>query len=162
AAVIGVSLCLQSQGEYDKALAAVEAAVKDLPRDAALLARKADLLYLRGRWDEAEQAADAAVALNKEQFLAHWVRARLSRDRGELTKADAECRWFVRTYTARSNADKDITDPDELLLVGLAGAENARWHNLADQFTFILNDVFADALKADKAFWPAEYEAGML
>jgi tetratricopeptide (TPR) repeat protein len=162
AAAIGVSLCLQSQGEYDKALAALDTALKDLPKDPGLLARHADLLYLRGRWDEAEKDADAALAVHKEQFLARWVRARVYRDRGDLKKADDECRWFVRTYTERSNADKDIKDPDELLLVGLAGAENARWHNLADQFAFILNDVFGDAVKTDKTFWPAEYEAGML
>src|SRR5262249_19839095 len=47
-------------------------------------------------------------------------------------------------------------------VVGLAGAENARWHNLSDQYRVILTDVFADALKADKNFWPAEYQSGML
>jgi tetratricopeptide (TPR) repeat protein len=162
AATIGVSLCLQSQGEYDKALAAIDAVLKDATKDHALLARRAELLYLRGRWDEAEKAAEAALSTNKEQFLARWVRAQIYRDRGDLKKADEECKWFVRTYSDRSNADKDITDPDELLLVGLAGAENARWHNLADQFKFILNDVYRDALKSDKSFWPAEYQSGML
>ncbi len=162
AATVGITLCLQSQGEYDKALAVLDAVLKTQPKDASLLARRADLLYLRGRWDEAEKAAEAVLAENKEHFLARWVRTRIYRDRGDLKKADDECRWFVRTYTQRSNADKDITDPDELLFVGLAGAENARWHNLADQFSFIVNDVFGDALKADKRFWPAEYEAGML
>ena len=76
--------------------------------------------------------------------------------------ADADCRWFVRSYTERSNKDEDIKDPEELLLVGLAGAENARWHNLSDQFRVILNDVYGDALKNEKDFWPAEYQAGML
>src|SRR5204862_874233 len=68
----------------------------------------------------------------------------------------------VRTYTQRSDAESDIKDPDELLLVGLAGAEHARWHNLSDQFQFILTEVYGDALKADQSFWPAEYQAGML
>ena len=40
-------------------------------------------------------------------------------------------RWVVKHYTARSNADDDITDPEELLLVALCGAENARWNNLS-------------------------------
>ena len=88
--------------------------------------------------------------------------AQIFRDRGDVKKADSDFRWFVRTYTERSNNDKDITDPDELLIVGLAGAENARWHSLSDQFEFILNTVFDDALKADKEFWPADYQAGML
>src|SRR5262249_43318106 len=58
--------------------------------------------------------------------------------------------------------EDDIKDPDELLLVGLAGAENARWHNLSDQYRIILNDVYGDALRNEKVFWPAEYQAGML
>src|SRR5207302_6881988 len=74
----------------------------------------------------------------------------------------AEFRWFVRTFSQRSDMDKDVTDPDELLLIGLAGSENARWNRLSDQFDVILQDVYADALKQDKDFWLAEYQAGML
>src|SRR5205807_1866950 len=33
---------------------------------------------------------------------------------------------------------------------------------LSDQFTVILNDVYGDALKNEKAFWLADYEAGTL
>src|SRR5205085_1276209 len=40
--------------------------------------------------------------------------------------------------------------------------ENARWHNLSDQFRFILNEVYADALKADPDLWTAEHQAGLL
>jgi tetratricopeptide (TPR) repeat protein len=162
AATIGLSRTLESEGEYDKALEAVEAALKDSSKDAALLARRAELLYLRGRWDEAEKAANAAIDANKNQFLARWVRAQIYRDRGDTKKADAECKWFVRTYTQRDEKDDPIKDPEELVLVGLAGAENARWNNLPDQFKFILNDVYKDAFTFDKAYWPAEYQAGML
>jgi tetratricopeptide (TPR) repeat protein len=161
-ATVGLSKALQSQGEYDKALAVVAAALKTLPKDADLLARKAELLHLRGKWDEAEKVANAALARKKDHFLARWVRAQVYRDRGDLKKADTEVRWFVRTYTERSNNDDDIKDPDELLLVGLAGCENARWNSLSDQFEFILTEVYKDALKADPDFWPAEYQAGML
>jgi len=161
-AAIGLSLTWQSEGAYDKALIALDAALKDLPRDADLLARRAELLYLRGRWKEAEETAEKAIAIKKNHFQARWVRAQVYRDRGDLKPADVECRWFVRTYSERSNNDDDIKDPDELLTVGLAGAENARWHNLSDQFKVILNDVYGDALKADKDYWLAEYHAGML
>jgi tetratricopeptide (TPR) repeat protein len=162
AAAVGLSRALQSEGEYDKAAEAVEAALKDSTKDADLLARHAELLHLRGRWDEAEKEAEAALAVNKDHFLARWVQAQLYRDRGDLKKADTACRWFVRTYSQRSQNDNDIKDPEELLLVGLAGAENARWNGLADQFDFIVNDVCKDALKADKDFWPAEQLAGVL
>ncbi len=162
AATVGLSRVLESAGEYDKALDVVEAALKDHPKDAGLLARQAELLYLRGRWDEAEKAANVAIDANKDEFLARWIRAQIYRDRGDMKKADAECKWFVRTYVHRDEKDDPIKDPEELVLVGLAGAENARWNNLPDQFKFILNDVYADAFKADKHYWPAEYQAGML
>jgi Flp pilus assembly protein TadD len=162
AAAIGLSRTLQSEGEYDKALSVIETARKRHPHDPNLLARQAEMLYLRGRWQEAEKAANDALAENKDHFLARWVLAQVYRDRGELEKADSECRWFVRTYTQRSDADNDIKDPEELLLVGLAGTEYARMKHLADQFKFIVQDVYPDALKADKGLWQAEYQAGLL
>src|SRR5262249_53520291 len=62
---VGVSRCYQSQGEYEKALAAVDGALKDDAKSAELHARRAELLHFLGRWDEAEKAADAAIALDK-------------------------------------------------------------------------------------------------
>jgi tetratricopeptide (TPR) repeat protein len=157
AATVGLSRALESEGEYDKALAVIEAALKDSPKDAGLHARRAEVLYLRGRWDEAEKAADVALDADKDQFTAHWVRARIYRDRGDMKKTDAECLWFVRVYN-----DKDITDPEQLLFIGLAAAEHARWKGIHDQFSDILTDVYGGAIKADKAYWPAEYQAGLL
>jgi tetratricopeptide (TPR) repeat protein len=162
AAAVGLSRALQSEGEYDRALEVVETALKDSPRSADLLARRAEVLHLRGRWDDAEKAAEAALAIRPDHFLARWVRAQVYRDRGDLKKADAECRWFVRTYSDRENADKPIKDPDELLLVGLAGTENARWHSLSDQFKFIVEELYNDVLKIEPAFWLADYQAGLL
>jgi tetratricopeptide (TPR) repeat protein len=161
-ATVGLSRCLESKGEYDQALEAIDAALRERPKDVDLHARRAELLYGRGRWEDAEKAAAEALKRNPEHFLARWVRAEVYRDRGDLKKADAEVRWFVRVYTDRSNNDMDVKDPDELLLVGLAGSENARWQKLADQFDFIINDVYADALKFDKDLWQAHYQAGML
>ncbi len=167
AATLGLSRAHESLGAWEKALAVIDAALSTEPKHADLLGRRADLLHRTGRWDEAEKAATAALAVNPKHFLARWVLAQLYSDRGDLKKADSEYRWFVRTYTERSNADDDVKDPDELLLIGLAGAENARWNLLNDksmweQFDFILNEVYKDALKQDPAFWPAEYQAGML
>jgi tetratricopeptide (TPR) repeat protein len=97
------------------------------------------------------------LELKKDHLLARWIRAQIYRDRSDLAKADAEFRWFVHTYN-----HSDIKEPDQLLLVGLAGCENARWNNISDQFEFVLNDVYGEALKTEKDFWPAEYEAGAL
>jgi tetratricopeptide (TPR) repeat protein len=162
AASVGLSRTWESEGKYEKALEVVATALKDLPKHADLLARQAELFYIRGRWDDAEKAAEKAIKSQKDHFLARWVRAQVFRDRGDLKMADAEFRWFVRTYSERSEKDNDIKDPEELVIVALAAAENARWHQLSDQFDFILKDVYADALKYDKEYWPAEYHAGLL
>ncbi len=162
AATIGVSRCLESQGEYDKALETIETLLKNKGKDVKLRARLAELLYQRGRWEDALNAAEQAIEADAENFAARWVRAQVYRDKGDVKKADTEFRWFVRTFSRRSDMDKDVTDPDELLVIGQAGAENARWNRLADQFDVILQDVYGDAVKQDKDYWPAEYQAGML
>jgi tetratricopeptide (TPR) repeat protein len=162
AAAIGVARTFQSVGDEGKSLEVIEAALKKDDKDPNLLAARADLLFDMGRWDEASKDAEAAIKLRPDQFLAHWVRARLIRDTGDVKKADTEMRWFVRTYTQRENADKPIKDPDDLLLVGLAGTENARWHSLSDQFRFLINDLYPDVLKYDPDDWRAEWHIGML
>jgi cellulose synthase operon protein C len=162
AAAIGLSRTWESDGEYEKAAAVIDAALKASPDDPDLLARRAELYYLSGQFADALKTANAAIAKRDDQFLARFIRANVFRDTGELQKADTEFRWFVRTYTARDRAKTPINDPDALLLVAQAGAENARWHKLSDQFRFILNEVYTDALKADPNLWQAECQAGML
>ncbi|MCI0680560.1 MAG: tetratricopeptide repeat protein [Gemmataceae bacterium] len=162
AASIGLSKALESEGEYDKALAAIDAVWKDAPDNADVLARRAEILFGRGRWDEAAKSAQQAIDEKEDHLLARWVLAVLERERGNHAKADDAFRWFVRTYTQRSNAGMDITDPDELHLVGKAAAEYARYHQLSEQFDFLVNTLYADALSADKRFWQAEFEKGRI
>jgi cellulose synthase operon protein C len=162
AAFVGLALCLRAEGEYTRALDALDAGLKVHPDDPTLLAERADLRFFLGLWDDATKDAEAAIKKQDGNFLARWVRARVLRDRGDLAAADKEVRWFVKTYTDASQAKKDITDAELLLIVGLAGAENARWNNKPEQFAFILNEVYKDALKADPDCWQAENQAGRL
>ncbi|MCZ2341962.1 MAG: tetratricopeptide repeat protein [Bacteroidales bacterium] len=159
-AAIGVSRCYQEIGEYEKSLTTLNLAVKNAPDHPDLLAERADRLYALGRWDEAEKEVAAALAQKEDQLRARYTQARLFRERGLLDEADQAFRWVVRYYTARSNADNDITDAEELVIVAACGAENARWHKLPRQFRFILNEVLADALKNNPDYWPAEQMAG--
>ncbi len=161
-AACGVARTWAAEGDLTKALATIDTALKDSPEDPALLAERGDILYQTGQWDDALKVAEQAIKLKDDQFLARWVRARILRDRGDMKEADTEMRWFVRTYTRRSNMDADIKDPDELLIVGQAGSENARWHSLSDQFEFILNDIYGDVLKIEPTNWQAEYLAGTM
>lgn len=154
-ATLGLSQALESQGEYDKAQKVVEALLVDQAKDADLLARLAELHHLRGRLAEAEKVAKSALAVDKDHFLARWVLGQSYRDRGQTTKANDEFLWFIRA----SNA-KDITDPDQLRLVGLAGLERARSLHLTDQFQVIISNYFGEAVKKDKLYWLAEYESG--
>lgn len=162
AAALGISKAFQSQGEYDKSLQVVETALKDQTKNVELLARRAEVLYLRGRWDDAEKSAQETLGLAEENFTARWVLGQIYRDRGDIDKADEEFRWFVKTYTQRANNDMEITDPDTLHLIGLAGCERARLHSLTDQFEFILSDIWGEAVKRDKNYWWAEFESGQL
>src|SRR5260370_28520144 len=63
AAIIGVSRTWESKGEYDKALEVVDIALNDQPNIADLLARRADVPYLRGRAQEPEKAAPPPIEL---------------------------------------------------------------------------------------------------
>jgi tetratricopeptide (TPR) repeat protein len=156
-AAVGQSLACAAVGDYDAALAVIEAHLQTAPQDADLLARRAEVLYLRGRWAEGEKSARAALEAAPGNFAAHWALGQVLRDKGDVEAADDEFRWFVRAYN-----EKDITDPGELLLVGLAALERARVHHLDDQYAFVLNEIFKQAIKLDKLFWPGEYEAGRL
>jgi tetratricopeptide (TPR) repeat protein len=157
-ASIGVSQALQAQGK--NGLPPIEKALKARPKDADLLARKAELLYDRGAWDPALVTAKAAIAAKSDSFLARWIVGQIFRDQGDWPKADEEFRWFVKTYSKRSDDDNEIKDPEELRLVGLAGIERARFHHLADQYEFVLNELWKDAADKDKLFWQADYEIG--
>src|SRR5260370_33466556 len=68
-ATIGLSKTLQCQGEYDKALTVIEAALKDSPKNPDFQARRAEVLYLRGRWEDAEKPANLALEANKNHLL---------------------------------------------------------------------------------------------
>src|SRR5258708_2863407 len=68
-AAIGLSRAWESDGEYDKAAAVIDDALKASPDHADLLARRAELHYLRGRLDDALKTADAAIAKQADHFL---------------------------------------------------------------------------------------------
>ncbi|MGL6074207.1 MAG: tetratricopeptide repeat protein [Fimbriiglobus sp.] len=159
-ALLGIARTYADAADFATAQKLIAEAVTAFPNDATLLGFKAHLQFERGQWTEAKQTAETALAKNTNELLARWTLARVLDAQGETEEAEKNTKAIVRYYTARSNADQDITDPDELLAVAGAGAENARRNNLSKQFSFILNEVLADALKADENLWPAEIMAG--
>lgn len=161
-ATIGLARGWRAEGDYTKADSLLTDALKAAPNAADLLAERADLRFSLGRWDDAKADAAAAMKIKNEHLLARWTLARVARDKGELADADQGVRWIVRYYSRRSQEDNDIVDPDELLIVAQAGAENARWHRITRQFSVVLNEVIKDALKSDPKLWAAESFAGSL
>src|SRR6185369_9155128 len=69
-AALGLSRAQEAQGNYDAALAAVDAGLKKDEGHADLLGRRAELLFERGRWDDAKQAAALALKKSPDHLLA--------------------------------------------------------------------------------------------
>jgi tetratricopeptide (TPR) repeat protein len=161
-ATIGLARGWRAEGDYAKAEAVLTEALAGATTNADLLAERADLRFELGRWDDAKADAAAALKVKDEHLLARWTLARIARDKGDLEEADQAVRWIVRYYSRRSQEDNDIVDPDQLLIVAQAGAENARWHRITRQFSVVLNEVIKDALKSDPTLWMAEAFAGSL
>ena len=154
AAAVGLARCLAAQGktaEADRALAACTAA------DAPLEAERARLAVARGDYAAADARVAAALKLDTNELLARWLQGELHRTAGRLDEAEASYRWLVEHYNAN-----DVTDAESLRWIGLAAAHYARWNRLGDQFGFLVNELYPDALKREPDYWPAHYEAGLL
>ncbi len=157
AAALGVARCQFATGKWKESTATLTAAAKNFPKSAAILGETAIQALERGEQPAAETAAAAAIELDKNELPAHWVQAELLRLRGQIKEANQAYRWFVDYYN-----DQDVKDPDSLRLIGLASAQFARWNRLKDQFSFLVNDLYPDALELDENYWPAHLEAGRL
>lgn len=153
AALLGLARCLRATGKADLAAEKLAAAADQAPLHAEL----ARLAFERGDYPGAAGHADRAIELDGDQLLAHWIRAELDRVAGRIDKAEAGYRWLVRYYNAHP-----VKDAESLRWIGLGAARYARWNRLNDQFSFLVNELYADALQLDADFWPAHYESGLL
>ncbi|HEV3023347.1 MAG TPA: tetratricopeptide repeat protein, partial [Pirellulales bacterium] len=156
AAAAGLARCLAAVGKLDEAASALTAAVEKQP-DADLHAQIAELAFERGDYAKAHSAVAAALRLEADSLPARWIQAELLRTAGRLDEADKAYQWFVDYYN-----DREMSSPEALRYVGLAAAQFARWHRLTKQFSFLVNELYPDALKLDKNYWPAHYETGLL
>lgn len=157
AAALGLAQCKLATGRLDEAAALLAAAAKQHPRASRPVAELARLRLARGELAEADRLAQQALALADHDFVARWVTAEVHRLRGELDQADKAHDWFVQFYNRR-----DQDDPEALRYIGLGAAQFARWNRITDQFRFLVNEFYPDALKLEKNYWPAHYEAGRL
>jgi len=154
AAALGLARCMAAGGKTDQAVRTLSAAAGP---HAELHAELARLAFQRGDYKEAKTRARQAIKLDTNQLLARWILAELHRTAGRLEEAERGYRRLVTFYN-----DHEVKRAESLRWIGLAAARYARWNRLADQFSFLVNDLYPDALKLDPAYWPAHYEAGVL
>ena len=126
-------------------------------RHADVLAELAAMAFARGKVEDARKWAEEAIRLDRDQLLARWIVAELDRTAGRLDEAERGYHWLVDYYN-----DHDEMTAESLRWIGLAAAQWARWNRQADQFQFLVNELYPDALKEEPDYWPAHYEAGML
>lgn len=161
-AALGIARCQSSVGELDKAGATLTAAIENAGDAkaaplAALHAEAARQAFQRGDYAAADEAVAAALRLDEECLAARWFAAESHRVQGRLEEAAAGYEWFVDYYN-----DHEVADAEALHWIGLGAAQFARWQRLGDQFGFLVNELFPDALKLDENYWPAHYESGLL
>lgn len=163
---LGRADCLASQGEYEKAIEAVETARKleGLSANPDLLARLAELRFTKGDLGGAGESAAAALKANADHIPARWVEARLLEARGETDKALDAWKWFVDRYNA--DRDKLAKDANALLIVGQAAERyyraKARGQELADSLNDVISEIYEGAIKADPHCWQAPWLEGRL
>jgi tetratricopeptide (TPR) repeat protein len=156
-AALGLAHCMTSVGETEDAVKTLTTALARHADSANLHAELARLAFERGDYPAAQTSVAAALKLSPDHLLARWIQAELFRTAGKLREADVAYKWFVDYYNSH-----EIKDADQLRLVGLAAAQFARWNRLADQFNFLVNDLYPEILELEPAYWPAVYESGLL
>ncbi len=157
-AAIGKADCLLAQGEEEAALELLKTAAEGHPQSTAPRTRLAQTALDRGKWEESQAWTDQALALNDKDLAARWMTAELYLARGQLPEAEKAYEWFIDFY----NDTDDISNPDDLYLIGQAAAQYARWTRNHDQFRFLINDLYPQAIAQDKNFWPARLAMGQL
>lgn len=144
-------------GKSTEAIKRLEAALKQSPAVPILYAIGARLYYETGNYDKANQYVTRALALNSDQPLAHLIQAHLLTDAGKIEEANEGYRWFVRYYNRAQPEDAET-----LLLIAEGATQYARWNSVSQIFTFVINTVCPDVLKADPLTWQASYLSGSI
>ncbi|NQT37238.1 MAG: tetratricopeptide repeat protein [Planctomycetes bacterium] len=154
AAAVGHARCLAAVGKLDEAVAALQLLAQD---HAEVQAEWAALAFRRGDFRAVDVHCEAAIKLDRDQLQARWLRAESARLAGRPDEAQRDYAWFLEYYNGR-----DVEDAESLHWIGLAAAQYARWNRLHQQFRFLVNELYPDALAAEPAYWPAHYESGLL
>ncbi len=158
AAAIGKSRCLAARGETDQAAKTLTAAQEKHPRVAKLPSELAQLAFQPGEHQTAKRHIDRARGLAKNQLTARRLFGDLARVSGDLDTANSAYGWLVDYY----NNNEIEWSAEQLHEIGLAAAVDARWNPGANQFSFLVNDLYPEILNRDPTYWQAHLESARL
>ena len=157
ACALGLSRVYEETGKWEEAEEAIVTGLMAFPKSPALIARHAELAFLRGRYAEARQLAEAGIDQDSQHVHSRLVLANALAETGELDEAAKAYRWFTLYYNRTQPKDAET-----LLWVGEGSAQYARWNRVSSIFKFVVNEVCVDALKDDKNRWQAPLLSGSL
>lgn len=158
-AALGLAALEVRRGRLAEAQDRLDALLKKHPKAWEAQAARAELDYGRGKLSEALERAEKILhpKAQPDSVQAHWLKARILRDTGDLAAAEAELLWCVRHY----NRVEEL-GVEDLRRVGQAAAEYARWKRNHEQFSFLVNRLKAEMLKLEPDYAPAHEFAGRL
>ena len=122
-----------------------------------VLALWAEIAFRQGDYATAQAKVDAAVKEFDGHLAARWWQAEIDRLQGRLAKAEEGYGWFIDHYN-----NTEVSDPDDLLYVGLAAAQHARWKRNKNQFRFLVNRHYPGILENRNNYWPAHWQMAEL
>jgi cellulose synthase operon protein C len=154
---LGQSRVHEESGRWEDAEETITAALTAQPKSPALLARHAELCFLRGRYALARELAQAGVDQDSQHVHSRLILAHALAELGQLDEAAKAYHWFVQYYNRTQPKDAET-----LLWIGEGAAQYARWNRVSSIFRFVVNDVCTDALQDNKNAWQAALLSGSL
>ena len=154
---VGKSRCFESLGRWKQAAETLQRFVKEVPENAGVWARLAEVQFQQGQYSEAQKSVEQALKQDSQQPLAHLLSGQILTETGQIDEANREFRWFIRYYNRAQP-----TDAETLLQVAYGAVQYARWNGNTQIFDFALNTLCPDALQDDRRCWQAHQLAGSL
>ena len=91
------------QGQHETALRTMQQLVAQHPNLAPPLGFQAELLYMNGKGDDADEALQKAFAINPDFPFGHWLRGVIRKDEGEIKGALLQFRKAAELYDPKSH-----------------------------------------------------------
>jgi tetratricopeptide (TPR) repeat protein len=91
-----------AEGQHETALRTVHQLVQQHPGSAPALGYEAEMLYLNGQAEKADEILQQAFAINPDFPFGHWLRGVIRKDEGEIIGALIQFRKAAELYDPKS------------------------------------------------------------